>query len=180
MRNKTVLELALLNGTKLLLTLLIRPVLLVPGHIKNFLKSCSNDFKKHSKRCTVLICFTFASYCPLKWLLKQCACAVQFVCFLYCSSSSGEANSILDPLPLFLLCVSAFEYVYDYTSMCVFILQEFVMIVVFGLEYIIRIWSAGCCCRYRGWQGRLRFARKPFCVIGKSVCVCLTLSDKKL
>lgn len=40
------------------------------------------------------------------------------------------------------------------------------MIVVFGLEYIIRIWSAGCCCRYRGWQGRLRFARKPFCVIG--------------
>ncbi|CAB1312631.1 unnamed protein product [Coregonus sp. 'balchen'] len=42
---------------------------------------------------------------------------------------------------------------------------EFVMIVVFGLEYIIRIWSAGCCCRYRGWQGRLRFARKPFCVI---------------
>lgn len=45
--------------------------------------------------------------------------------------------------------------------------QEFVMIVVFGLEYIIRIWSAGCCCRYRGWQGRLRFARKPFCVIGE-------------
>ncbi|XP_062825127.1 potassium voltage-gated channel subfamily KQT member 5 isoform X4 [Anolis carolinensis] len=39
------------------------------------------------------------------------------------------------------------------------------MIVVFGLEFIIRIWSAGCCCRYRGWQGRLRFARKPFCVI---------------
>lgn len=40
------------------------------------------------------------------------------------------------------------------------------MIVVFGLEYIIRVWSAGCCCRYRGWQGRFRFARKPFCVIG--------------
>ncbi|MBV97025.1 Potassium voltage-gated channel subfamily KQT member 4, partial [Eschrichtius robustus] len=47
---------------------------------------------------------------------------------------------------------------------CLLIL-EFVMIVVFGLEYIIRIWSAGCCCRYRGWQGRFRFARKPFCVI---------------
>uniref|UniRef100_A0A8C5D9I8 Potassium voltage-gated channel subfamily Q member 4 n=1 Tax=Gouania willdenowi TaxID=441366 RepID=A0A8C5D9I8_GOUWI len=42
---------------------------------------------------------------------------------------------------------------------------EFVMIVVFGLEYFIRVWAAGCCCRYRGWQGRLRFARKPFCVI---------------
>uniref|UniRef100_A0A8D0CLE2 Potassium voltage-gated channel subfamily Q member 5 n=1 Tax=Scleropages formosus TaxID=113540 RepID=A0A8D0CLE2_SCLFO len=52
----------------------------------------------------------------------------------------------------------------DVSSHCLLIL-EFVMIVVFGLEYIIRIWSAGCCCRYRGWQGRLRFARKPFCVI---------------
>uniref|UniRef100_A0A8C7K763 Potassium voltage-gated channel subfamily KQT member 5 n=1 Tax=Oncorhynchus kisutch TaxID=8019 RepID=A0A8C7K763_ONCKI len=52
----------------------------------------------------------------------------------------------------------------DLSNHCLLIL-EFVMIVVFGLEYIIRIWSAGCCCRYRGWQGRLRFARKPFCVI---------------
>ncbi|KAI6073424.1 Potassium voltage-gated channel subfamily KQT member 4-like protein [Aix galericulata] len=39
------------------------------------------------------------------------------------------------------------------------------MIVVFGMEYIVRVWAAGCCCRYRGWRGRLRFARKPFCVI---------------
>ncbi|XP_071249238.1 potassium voltage-gated channel subfamily KQT member 5-like isoform X3 [Salvelinus alpinus] len=54
----------------------------------------------------------------------------------------------------------------DLSNHCLLILvSEFVMIVVFGLEYIIRIWSAGCCCRYRGWQGRLRFARKPFCVI---------------
>ncbi|XP_072293039.1 potassium voltage-gated channel subfamily KQT member 5 isoform X2 [Eucyclogobius newberryi] len=52
----------------------------------------------------------------------------------------------------------------EFSSHCLLIL-EFVMIVVFGLEYIVRIWSAGCCCRYRGWQGRLRFARKPFCVI---------------
>ncbi|XP_065256809.1 potassium voltage-gated channel subfamily KQT member 5 isoform X5 [Emys orbicularis] len=55
-------------------------------------------------------------------------------------------------------------------SRCLFIL-EFVMIVVFGFEYIIRIWSAGCCCRYRGWQGRLRFARKPFCVIDTIVLI---------
>ncbi|XP_032397141.1 potassium voltage-gated channel subfamily KQT member 5 isoform X2 [Etheostoma spectabile] len=52
----------------------------------------------------------------------------------------------------------------EFSTHCLLIL-EFVMIVVFGLEYIIRIWSAGCCCRYRGWQGRLRFARKPFSVI---------------
>ncbi|KAL0964423.1 hypothetical protein UPYG_G00323650 [Umbra pygmaea] len=58
----------------------------------------------------------------------------------------------------------------DLSSHCLLIL-EFVMIVVFGLEYIFRIWSAGCCCRYRGWQGRLRFARKPFCVIDIIVLV---------
>ncbi|XP_021105591.1 potassium voltage-gated channel subfamily KQT member 4 isoform X2 [Heterocephalus glaber] len=52
----------------------------------------------------------------------------------------------------------------EFANECLLIL-EFVMIVVFGLEYIIRVWSAGCCCRYRGWQGRFRFARKPFCVI---------------
>nr|XP_012591271.1 potassium voltage-gated channel subfamily KQT member 4 isoform X2 [Microcebus murinus] len=52
----------------------------------------------------------------------------------------------------------------EFANECLLIL-EFVMIVVFGLEYIVRVWSAGCCCRYRGWQGRLRFARKPFCVI---------------
>ncbi|XP_059585576.1 potassium voltage-gated channel subfamily KQT member 4 isoform X2 [Alligator mississippiensis] len=51
-----------------------------------------------------------------------------------------------------------------FANECLFIL-EFVMIVVFGMEYFIRIWAAGCCCRYRGWQGRFRFARKPFCVI---------------
>ncbi|KAI4898482.1 hypothetical protein NFI96_004007 [Prochilodus magdalenae] len=42
---------------------------------------------------------------------------------------------------------------------------EIVTIVVFGVEYIVRTWAAGCCCRYRGWRGRLKFARKPFCVI---------------
>uniref|UniRef100_A0A8C8M591 Potassium voltage-gated channel, KQT-like subfamily, member 5b n=1 Tax=Oncorhynchus tshawytscha TaxID=74940 RepID=A0A8C8M591_ONCTS len=58
----------------------------------------------------------------------------------------------------------AWAFIY-HAFVCFIPPSEFVMIVVFGLEYIIRIWSAGCCCRYRGWQGRLRFARKPFCVI---------------
>lgn len=47
--------------------------------------------------------------------------------------------------------------------------QEIVTIVVFGVEYFVRIWAAGCCCRYRGWRGRLKFARKPFCVIGEAL-----------
>uniref|UniRef100_A0A671SHL3 Potassium voltage-gated channel subfamily KQT member 5-like n=1 Tax=Sinocyclocheilus anshuiensis TaxID=1608454 RepID=A0A671SHL3_9TELE len=65
------------------------------------------------------------------------------------------------------LVLSVFSTIPDHQEMAShnLLILEFVMIVVFGLEYIIRIWSAGCCCRYRGWQGRLRFARKPFCVI---------------
>ncbi|XP_075765184.1 potassium voltage-gated channel subfamily KQT member 4 isoform X5 [Pelodiscus sinensis] len=65
------------------------------------------------------------------------------------------------------LVLSVFSTIPDHQKQAnqyLFIL-EFVMIVVFGMEYIIRIWAAGCCCRYRGWQGRFRFARKPFCVI---------------
>uniref|UniRef100_A0A8C7XA60 Potassium voltage-gated channel subfamily Q member 4 n=1 Tax=Oryzias sinensis TaxID=183150 RepID=A0A8C7XA60_9TELE len=70
-------------------------------------------------------------------------------------------------LVLSCLVLSVFSTIPDHQKMAnqgLFIL-EFVMIVVFGMEYFIRIWAAGCCCRYRGWQGRLRFARKPFCVI---------------
>ncbi|KAJ7991516.1 hypothetical protein DPEC_G00284690 [Dallia pectoralis] len=65
------------------------------------------------------------------------------------------------------LVLSVFSTIRDHQKIAnegLFIL-EFVMIVVFGLEYFVRIWASGCCCRYRGWQGRLRFARKPFCVI---------------
>ncbi|XP_064420247.1 potassium voltage-gated channel subfamily KQT member 2 [Latimeria chalumnae] len=48
---------------------------------------------------------------------------------------------------------------------------EIVTIVVFGVEYFVRIWAAGCCCRYRGWRGRLKFARKPFCIIDIMVLI---------
>ncbi|KAI7809806.1 putative potassium voltage-gated channel subfamily KQT member 3, partial [Triplophysa rosa] len=38
-------------------------------------------------------------------------------------------------------------------------------IFIFGGEFALRIWAAGCCCRYKGWRGRLKFARKPLCVL---------------
>ncbi|XP_076596981.1 potassium voltage-gated channel, KQT-like subfamily, member 2a isoform X1 [Chaetodon auriga] len=65
------------------------------------------------------------------------------------------------------LILSVFATIKEYKSnseSALYIL-EIVTIVVFGVEYIVRIWAAGCCCRYRGWRGRLKFARKPFCVI---------------
>ncbi|GCB64841.1 hypothetical protein scyTo_0000331, partial [Scyliorhinus torazame] len=42
---------------------------------------------------------------------------------------------------------------------------EAVTIVVFGLEFALRVWAAGCCCRFRGWRGRLKFVRKPLCIL---------------
>uniref|UniRef100_A0A4W5NQP3 Potassium voltage-gated channel subfamily Q member 3 n=1 Tax=Hucho hucho TaxID=62062 RepID=A0A4W5NQP3_9TELE len=32
-------------------------------------------------------------------------------------------------------------------------------------KFGLRIWSAGCCSRYKGWKGRLKFARKPLCIL---------------
>lgn len=45
--------------------------------------------------------------------------------------------------------------------------QETFAIFIFGAEFALRIWAAGCCCRYKGWRGRLKFARKPLCMLGK-------------
>uniref|UniRef100_A0A8C4T2W6 Potassium voltage-gated channel subfamily Q member 3 n=1 Tax=Erpetoichthys calabaricus TaxID=27687 RepID=A0A8C4T2W6_ERPCA len=44
------------------------------------------------------------------------------------------------------------------------ILETFT-IFIFGAEFALRIWAAGCCCRYKGWRGRLKFARKPLCIL---------------
>lgn len=38
----------------------------------------------------------------------------------------------------------------------------------FGMEYAIRLWSAGCRSKYMGVRGRCRFARKPISIIGKA------------
>ncbi|KAL4623374.1 potassium voltage-gated channel subfamily KQT member 3 isoform X1 [Arapaima gigas] len=41
------------------------------------------------------------------------------------------------------------------------VILETFAIFIFGGEFALRIWAAGCCCRYKGWRGRLKFARKP-------------------
>uniref|UniRef100_A0A673G417 Potassium voltage-gated channel, KQT-like subfamily, member 2b n=1 Tax=Sinocyclocheilus rhinocerous TaxID=307959 RepID=A0A673G417_9TELE len=71
------------------------------------------------------------------------------------------------------LVLSVFSTIREYekSSEDALYILEIVTIVVFGVEYIVRIWSAGCCCRYRGWRGRLKFARKPFCVIDIMVLI---------
>ncbi|XP_068859522.1 potassium voltage-gated channel subfamily KQT member 1-like [Aphelocoma coerulescens] len=43
--------------------------------------------------------------------------------------------------------------------------MEIVLVVFFGAEYLVRLWSAGCRSKYVGFQGRIRFARKPISII---------------
>ncbi|XP_059683050.1 potassium voltage-gated channel subfamily KQT member 2 isoform X6 [Gavia stellata] len=71
------------------------------------------------------------------------------------------------------LVLSVFSTIDEYqnSSEGALYILEIVTIVVFGVEYFVRIWAAGCCCRYRGWRGRLKFARKPFCVIDIMVLI---------
>ncbi|XP_029281991.1 potassium voltage-gated channel subfamily KQT member 1.1 [Cottoperca gobio] len=48
---------------------------------------------------------------------------------------------------------------------------EIVLVVFFGVEYFVRLWSAGCRSKYVGICGRLRFARKPISIIDLIVVV---------
>ncbi|KAG7454801.1 hypothetical protein MATL_G00263600 [Megalops atlanticus] len=49
--------------------------------------------------------------------------------------------------------------------------QEIVLVLFFGTEYVVRLWSAGCRSKYVGIKGRLRFARKPISIIDLIVVI---------
>ncbi|TMS16057.1 Potassium voltage-gated channel subfamily KQT member 2 [Larimichthys crocea] len=85
--------------------------------------------------------------------------------------SAGGVNSFLLVFSCLILSVFATIKEFKNSSESALYILEIVTIVVFGVEYIVRIWAAGCCCRYRGWRGRLKFARKPFCVIDIMVLI---------
>ncbi|TMS35165.1 hypothetical protein L596_002620 [Steinernema carpocapsae] len=44
----------------------------------------------------------------------------------------------------------------------------------FGIEYCVRLWSAGCRSKYLGFRGRLKFALKPISIIDLSVVIAST------
>ncbi|XP_062277023.1 potassium voltage-gated channel subfamily KQT member 1 [Scomber scombrus] len=49
--------------------------------------------------------------------------------------------------------------------------MEIVLVVFFGTEYAVRLWSAGCRSKYSGIKGRLRFIRKPISIIDLIVVI---------
>lgn len=53
------------------------------------------------------------------------------------------------------------------TKLACVLFQEICLVVFFGVEYAVRMWAAGCRSKYMGFFGRIRFIRKPICIIGK-------------
>ncbi|XP_054623680.1 potassium voltage-gated channel subfamily KQT member 3 [Dunckerocampus dactyliophorus] len=60
---------------------------------------------------------------------------------------------------------------HEKTSAHWLVVLETFAIFIFGAEFALRVWAAGCCCRYKGWRGRLKFARKPLCMLDIFVLV---------
>ena len=48
------------------------------------------------------------------------------------------------------------------------------LVIVFSLEYGLRIWSCSCHGNFRGFWGKLRFVKKPYMVIDIVVIVATT------
>ncbi|XP_033940417.1 potassium voltage-gated channel subfamily KQT member 1 isoform X3 [Pseudochaenichthys georgianus] len=49
--------------------------------------------------------------------------------------------------------------------------MEIVLVMFFGTEYVVRLWSSGCRSKYAGIKGRLRFIRKPISIIDLIVVI---------
>uniref|UniRef100_A0A915EPK5 Ion transport domain-containing protein n=1 Tax=Ditylenchus dipsaci TaxID=166011 RepID=A0A915EPK5_9BILA len=84
------------------------------------------------------------------------------------------ASYHLSVLVMVLMCLalSVFSTMPEFEEQATLILYYIEIIFVFWLaiEYLCRIWSAGCRSRYRGLSGRLRFATSAYCIIGRYNC----------
>uniref|UniRef100_A0A914GTG8 Ion transport domain-containing protein n=1 Tax=Globodera rostochiensis TaxID=31243 RepID=A0A914GTG8_GLORO len=68
---------------------------------------------------------------------------------------------------LMCLALSVFSTMPEFEEQATLILYYIEIIFVFWLtiEYVCRVWSAGCRSRYRGIAGRIRFATSAYCII---------------
>uniref|UniRef100_A0A4W5KAU0 Potassium voltage-gated channel subfamily KQT member 1 n=1 Tax=Hucho hucho TaxID=62062 RepID=A0A4W5KAU0_9TELE len=66
--------------------------------------------------------------------------------------------------------LSTIEHYADFASGTLF-WMEIVLVLFFGTEYVVRLWSAGCRSKYVGIKGRLRFIRKPISIIDLIVVI---------
>ncbi|KAI6218269.1 KQT-like 1 [Aphelenchoides besseyi] len=67
-------------------------------------------------------------------------------------------------LVLLCLVVSVLSTVDSYAGTLLYYMELF-LVIFFGIEYVVRLWSAGCRSTYMGVLGRLKFAKKPISII---------------
>uniref|UniRef100_A0ABD2WMZ8 Potassium voltage-gated channel subfamily KQT member 5 n=1 Tax=Trichogramma kaykai TaxID=54128 RepID=A0ABD2WMZ8_9HYME len=53
--------------------------------------------------------------------------------------------------------------------------MEILVLVWFTIEFILRLWSSGCRSRYQTAMGRLKFLRRPFCIIDVVTIIASTI-----
>ncbi|XP_053967295.1 potassium voltage-gated channel subfamily KQT member 1 isoform X6 [Anastrepha ludens] len=65
------------------------------------------------------------------------------------------------------LALSVFSTIEEYEKDAIYILfrMEILVVIWFSLEFCFRLWSSGCRSRYQGCVGRLKFVKRPFCII---------------
>ncbi|XP_037043126.1 potassium voltage-gated channel subfamily KQT member 4 isoform X12 [Bradysia coprophila] len=65
------------------------------------------------------------------------------------------------------LALSVFSTIEGYEKEAIIILirMEILVVIWFTIEFALRLWSSGCRSRYQGGVGRLKFLRRPFCII---------------
>ncbi|MCI4390686.1 hypothetical protein PGIGA_G00125620 [Pangasianodon gigas] len=84
---------------------------------------------------------------------------------IHSSADKILENKFLIVLACLLLAIlTTFKEYEDDSGHWLVVLETFT-IFIFGSEFVLRIWAAGCRCRYKGWRGRLKFARKPLCIL---------------
>ncbi|XP_055708557.1 potassium voltage-gated channel subfamily KQT member 4 isoform X6 [Phlebotomus papatasi] len=74
------------------------------------------------------------------------------------------------------LALSVFSTIQEYEQQAVDLLfrMEIIVMVWFTIEFFLRLWSSGCRSRYQGAIGRLRFLKRPFCIID-IITICASL-----
>ena len=73
-----------------------------------------------------------------------------------------------------LFCMESHDFIISHVFIVTF--QEVFLVVFFGIEYCLRVWSAGCRSKYMGLCGRFKFMRKPICLIGMaSICTVMLI-----
>lgn len=95
------------------------------------------------------------------------------MCLVLSVLSTVGTYSLIAARLLYYMVSSTLQSMSNFGSGSITVVQEIFLVLFFGCEYAIRLWSAGCRSKFLGFSGRLRFARKPISIIGQCQLISL-------